>query len=178
LEEFSRNRSRGVVVDRHSLTAKRLAFLSFRAKREIFQCEGPCQARSLFDRGQDFSSLALVAMTGLALVEMTFHSTLKEPLSNPWEPLNDPRCFTNLFRYSSAVNGYGFPILHCEVRLIARCAKHGLPAFIPHHNKVWSQVPPRAVVLAVVRMAPKKEIILTAIADMAGLPIDKARSLN
>jgi|GEM_PF-4218739 len=69
---------------------------------------------SFFDRGQDFSSLTLVEMTVLALiavtlqalveltplglVEMTFHSTLKEPLDNA-------RCFTDLFSYSSAVNG-------------------------------------------------------------------------
>ncbi|GEM_PF-5247291 len=55
-------------------------------------------------------------MTWLALDEMTFHSTLKEPLeplnipmerlSNAGEPLNAPRCCSILFRYSSAVNGY------------------------------------------------------------------------
>ncbi|GEM_PF-5347297 len=65
--------------------------------------------REIFSTGQDFSSLALVEMTVLALVEMTFRLTVKdlrEPLNNPGEPWNASRCFPHLSRYSSAVNGY------------------------------------------------------------------------
>jgi|GEM_PF-6343175 len=32
------------------------------------------------------------------------------PLNNPLESLNNPRCFTNLLRYSSAMNGYPFTL--------------------------------------------------------------------
>jgi len=67
------------------------------------------------------------------IVEMTPRSTLKEPpeplehlnnswerLKNPWEPLNTLRCFTNLFRYSSAVNGYAPCKVCCAHRAIRR----------------------------------------------------------
>ncbi len=90
-----RSRSRGFSLQHNALPACHFE-----------RSEESCETRNLLGRGEDFSSLTLVEMTWLAVVEMTFHSTLKEPLSNPWEPLNNPRCFTNLFRYSSAVNGY------------------------------------------------------------------------
>ncbi len=81
-----------------------------------------CEGRHLLDWGisprwacrndmatlVEMTRLALVAVALPALVEMASRSTLKEapePLNNVLEPLNNPRCFTNFFRNSPAVNG-------------------------------------------------------------------------
>ncbi|GEM_PF-6682527 len=45
-------------------------------------------------------------MALLSLTTTPDPSGRKEPLNNALEHLNDPRCFTNLFRYSSTVNGF------------------------------------------------------------------------